>query len=62
MKRGMQQKIAAFKKMAAPATGTAVKHTGRVDSLAKVVRSKKDADELMAEIESVVARARQKSS
>lgn len=60
MNRGMQQKIAAFKKMAKPKAATASASTGRMDSLAKVVQSKKDAENLMADIESVVYRARLK--
>ena len=60
MNRSMRQKIAAFKRMAAPAEAASVKHTERVDSLAKVVRSRKDAEVLMADIETVVARARRR--
>jgi hypothetical protein len=60
MNRGMEQKIAAFKKMAAPQEGSVPASHERTDSLANIVRSKKDGEELMAEIESVVARARQK--
>jgi hypothetical protein len=61
MNRGMQQKIAAFKKMAAPVTSNIVANTERVDSLSEVVRSKKEAEDFMADIEGVITRARQKS-
>ena len=58
MNKRMQQRIAAFKEMAAPANDVVVQHPTRADSLSKVVRSQKDADALMTEIENVVARVR----
>ena len=61
MNQKIQHKIEAYKKMAGSHSNRAKSTsstTNRTDSLATVIRSKKDADEFMAELESVVKRSR----
>jgi hypothetical protein len=61
MNQRIQHKIDEYKKMASSHRGhvTAARSTSnRQDSLATVIRSKKDADEFMAELESAVKRSR----
>lgn len=61
MNQRIQHKIEEYKKMASSHKGHAASPrstTTRHDSLATVIRSKKDADEFMAELESVVKRSR----
>ncbi|RFS24705.1 hypothetical protein DVR12_05760 [Chitinophaga silvatica] len=60
MKQSLQQKIDRYKKLAQsqgsnskPAQSKSV----RVDSLAQVIRSQKDAENFMAELNSIVKRA-----
>lgn len=61
MNQRIQHKIDEYKKMASSHKGhvTSSRATSsRQDSLATVIRSKKDADEFMAELESAVKRSR----
>ena len=57
----IQHKIDEYKKMASSNKGNVMVSRltfSRLDSLAAVIRSKKDADEFMAELESAVKRSR----
>ena len=57
MNQRIQQKMAQYKKMANSHTGNAASTSSRstrVDSLSQVIRSKKDGDDFMAELESAV--------
>lgn len=60
MNKRIEQKIEAYKKSAASgqklAPQKAVKDAG--DGLGKVIRSKKDADQFMAELNGIVSRAK----
>jgi len=60
MNQRIQNKINQYKKMAGSAHGVAMSTPAviRTDSLAQVIRSKKDAEEFMAELDSVVKRAK----
>jgi len=61
MNQRIQHKIDEHKKMASSHTGNVMASRStstRQDSLAAVIRSKKDADEFMAELESAVKRSR----
>lgn len=61
MNQRIQNKISEYKKMASSHKGHVVSSSltsGRPDSLSTVIRSKKDADEFMAELESAVKRSR----
>jgi hypothetical protein len=60
MNQRIQNKIERYKKMASATNAHAVPvHTAvRHDSLAQVIRSKKDADEFMAELENAVKRVK----
>ena len=60
MNQRIQQKLAEYKKMAKSQSGHVaykIKST-RVDSLSQVIRSKKEADDFMAEVESAFERAK----
>ncbi|WP_184549353.1 hypothetical protein [Mucilaginibacter sp. FT3.2] len=60
MNQQMQNKIEQYKKLAT-VQGSRVASKGKVinnDSLSQVIRSKKDADDFMAELEAVVKRAK----
>jgi hypothetical protein len=61
MNKGIQQKMAQYKKMAnsnaVKTTSTATK-SARADSLSQVIRNKKEADDFMAEVESAFQRAK----
>jgi len=61
MNQRIQHKIEQYKKMAGANTGkTPDTHTtgNRTDSLGQVIRSKKDADEFLAELETAFKRAK----
>jgi len=61
MNQRIQHKIDEYKKMASSHKGNVMVSRltfSRLDSLAAVIRSKKDADEFMAELESAVKRSR----
>jgi hypothetical protein len=60
MNQRIQTKLEQYKKMAGSQSGNATTHTtgNRTDSLAQVIRSKKDADQFMAELESAAKRAK----
>jgi hypothetical protein len=61
MNKGIQQKMAQYKKMAGsnPEIAAPVSsRSTRNDSLSKVIRSKKEADDFMAEVESAFQRAK----
>ena len=61
MDQKIQQKMEQYKKMAKSHSGNAASKTSkstRTDSLSQVIRSKKDADDFMAELESAYQRAK----
>ncbi|NLR80093.1 hypothetical protein [Chitinophaga eiseniae] len=62
MNQNIQQKIDQYKKAAQTSLGSNPKpvrsKSVRVDSLAQVIRSQKDAENFMAELNSIVKRAR----
>jgi hypothetical protein len=61
MNKGIQQKMAEYKKMANSHNGNSTPaHTKntRVDSLSQVIRNKKEAEDFMAEVESAFQRAK----
>ncbi len=61
MNNSIQKKIEQYKRMANSHTGNASSTSSRNtrnDSLAQVIRSKKDADDFMAELESAAKRSR----
>lgn len=61
MNQRIQKKIDEYKKMASSHKGHITltpSKSDRQDSLAAVIRSKKDADEFMAELENAVKRSR----
>jgi len=61
MNKGIQQKMAEYKKMAnshPEKTTSAQTKTSRVDSLSQVIRNKKEADDFMSEVESAFQRAK----
>jgi hypothetical protein len=61
MNKDIQQKMAQYKKMANSHNGNTTQansQSTRSDSLSKVVRSKKDADIFMAEVESAFQRVK----
>lgn len=61
MNQRIQNKIARYKKMADNSVGSErATHVagGRADSLGQVIRSKKEADEFLAELEAAVKRAK----
>jgi len=61
MNKRIQQKMEQYKKMAGSHTENTVptkSKSTRSDSLSKVIRSKKDADDFMAEVESAFQRAK----
>jgi hypothetical protein len=60
MNQSIQEKIEQFKKIAKGHTDKSLSNHPepvRADGLAKVIRSKKDADNFMAELNSIVKRA-----
>jgi hypothetical protein len=61
MTKGIQQKMAQYKRMANSRSGNSVSTTSRStsnDSLSKVIRSKKDGEDFMSEVESAFQRAK----
>ncbi|SEP45948.1 hypothetical protein ACFGVS_28020 [Mucilaginibacter sp. AW1-7] len=61
MDQQMLKKIEQFKKLATVKGGAPVASNGKTinnDSLSQVIRSKKDADDFMAELEAVAKRAK----
>jgi|GEM_PF-2235821 len=60
MNQRIQAKLAQYKKLATGQNGNISTHSigNRADSLRQVIRSKKDADEFMAELEWVAKRSK----
>lgn len=62
MNKNIQQKIDQYKKVAQRSQGSDPKpvqsKSVRVDGLAQVIRSQKDAEDFMAELENIVKRAK----
>ena len=61
MNKAIQQKMEQYKKMAGSHTGNATpanSRSTRNDTLSKVIRSKKEADDFMAEVESAFQRSK----
>ena len=60
MNKTIQDKIEQFKKMAKTQGSKSVSppaRSGQIDSLSQVIRSKKDADDFMAELNAVIKRS-----